>query len=63
MKNQINSKSNTKRKINVNEWIAKYKSKRENLDFIKYKLDAYIDDYDNVSIYYTKDIISGKVKW
>jgi hypothetical protein len=48
--------------VNVKEFSAKYKSKKEIYGFLSGPCKAYLVGYDGVSIYYLRDIILGKKK-
>jgi hypothetical protein len=41
---------------------AKYKSKREVYFFLTVDVEAFLPHYDTVTIYFLKDIVSGKKK-
>ena len=45
------------------EFASKYKSKRECYTFLTLSVKAYMPEYSNVTIYFLKDIISGKRKY
>ena len=48
--------------ITQKEWAAKFRSKRECYKFLTVEAKAYIDKYENVTVYYLKELISGKKK-
>ena len=48
--------------MNVQEFAAKYESKREVYNFLASAVGAYLAGYENVSIYFLRDIVSGKKK-
>ena len=43
-------------------WSSKYASKREQFDFLTTKVKAWLSSYDTVTVYFLKDLISGKKK-
>ena len=47
------------------EFASKYKSKREVYNFLTIECHAYLPCYDNITIYFLKDLIGGrkKSKW
>ena len=47
-------------RIPAAEWQAKYKSKRENFEFLTVQCKAWLSSYDTVTIYFCKDLIKGK---
>jgi hypothetical protein len=53
---------NAKQMILASEFASKAKSKREIFVFLCTNVMAYLPDYDTVTIYYLKDLISGKKK-
>ena len=44
------------------EFAAKYKSKREVYNFLAVDCHAYLPPYDNLTIYFLKDLVSGRKK-
>ena len=48
--------------VNVNEFAAKFKSKREIYTFLTIDGGAYLPDFGNVTIYFLKDLLQGKKK-
>ena len=46
--------------ISSAEFASKYNSKRECYTFLALTVKAYLPDYSNVTIYFLKDLISGK---
>ena len=48
--------------MNVQEFASKYESKREVYNFLASAVGAYLAGYENVSIYFLRDIVSGKKK-
>ena len=49
-------------KVNVQTFAAKYKSKKEIYGFLAGPCNAYLAGYENVSIYYLRDLLIGKKK-
>lgn len=49
-------------KMNVQEFASKYESKREVYNFLAGAVGAYLAGYENVSIYYLRDLVSGQKK-
>ena len=47
-------------RISAAEWQSKYKSKKENFEFLTMELGAWLSSYDTVTIYFCKDLIKGK---
>ena len=47
-------------RISAAEWQSKYKSKRENFEFLTVHCKAWLSSYDTVTIYFCKDLIKGK---
>ena len=48
--------------VNVKEFEAKYRSKREVYTFLTVDGDAYLPPFQDVTAYFLKDIVSGKKK-
>ena len=48
--------------VNVNTFAAKYKSKREVYVFLTIDGNAYLSSFDTVTVYFLKDLVSGKKK-
>ena len=46
--------------INVSTFAAKYKSKREVYTFLSVDGNVYLPPFDTVTVYFLKDIVSGK---
>jgi hypothetical protein len=46
----------------ASEFASKAKSKREIYVFLSINVMAYLPDYETVTIYFLKDLISGKKK-
>jgi hypothetical protein len=53
---------NPTRMMLASEFAAKAKSKREIYVFLSTNVMAYLPDYETVTIYFLKDLISGKKK-
>ena len=49
-------------KISFKEFAAKYSSKREIYNFLAADAGVYLPPYDNVTIYFLKDMMAGKKK-
>ncbi len=47
-------------KISAKEFAAKFRSKKEIFDFLTVEKKAYLSPYHTVSIYFLKDISSGR---
>ena len=45
--------------ITAAEFAAKYKSKREIYNFLTIDAHAYLPAYENITIYFLKDLIKG----
>ena len=48
--------------VTATAFASKYKSKREVFNFLTIDVKAYLPSYDTVSIYFLKDLVSGKKK-
>jgi hypothetical protein len=48
--------------ISYKEFEAKYKSKREIFTFLTVECGAFLPAYDTVTIYFLKDLLSGRKK-
>ena len=46
-------------RISAAEWQSKYKSKKENFEFLTVNCKAWLSSYDTVTIYFCKDLIKG----
>ena len=49
-------------RITAAQFAAKYKSKRECYNFLAIDVGAYLPAYDTITIYFLKDLVSGKKK-
>ena len=49
-------------RVNVKDLAAKMSDKREVYNFVTLDLKAYVPPYDNVTIYFLKDLMSGRKK-
>ena len=48
--------------VSSKEFAAKYKSKREIYNFLACEVGVYLPPYDNVAIYFLKELMNGKKK-
>ena len=48
--------------ISSKEFAAKYNSKREIYNFLACDVGIYLPPYDNVTIYFLKDLMNGRKK-
>ena len=48
--------------VSSKEFAAKYRSKREVYNFLATDVGVYLPPYDNVTIYFLKDLIWGRKK-
>jgi len=48
--------------ISAAEWKSKYASKRDQFNFLTRECKAWLSSYDDVTIFYCRDLISGKKK-
>jgi len=51
-----------KKHITSKEFAAKYRSKREIYNFLATDVGVFLPPYDNVTIYYLKDLLMGRRK-
>ena len=58
----VNVGGNQTTSISSKEFSAKYRSKREIYNFLATDCHIYLPPYDNVTIYFIKDIMFGKKK-
>ena len=49
-------------KISYKEFAAKYRSKREIYNFLACDVGVFLPPYDNVTIFFLKDLMMGKRK-
>ena len=49
-------------KFTYKEWGARFKSKAENYRFLTTEVEAYLPEYHCISVYFLKDLLSGKKK-
>ena len=61
--NQIQDDSQQKSRVTATSFAAKFKSKREVYFFLTVDVKAYLPPFENTSIYWLKDIISGEKKY
>ena len=52
----------TLHRVSAKEFAAKFQSKRECYNFLAVQVEVYLPAYETVTIYFLKDIISGKKK-
>ena len=57
---QINS--NQKRQVTAQAFASKFRSKREIYVFLTVDVKAYLCNCDNLTIYFLKDLVTGKRK-
>ena len=57
-----NAAHNTMAHISSKEFAAKYRSKREIYNFLATDVGVYLPPYDNVTIYFIKDLLFGRKK-
>ena len=62
MGDQINNNLRAKQQITAMQFASKYKSKREVYNFLTVDCHAYLPPYDNLTIYFLKDLVSGTKK-
>jgi len=48
--------------VNVQSFAAKYQSKKECYNFLTVDVKAYLPAFETVTIYFLKDVISGRKK-
>ena len=48
--------------VSSKEFSAKYRSKRELYNFLASDVGIYLPPYDNVTVYFLKDLMAGKKK-
>ena len=62
--NDINMDPNAQRmsKVSAKEFASKFKSKREVYNFLTLDVKAFLPPYENVTIYFLKDLLSGTKK-
>ena len=59
---QVPGGGNQMAQVSSKEFGAKYKSKREIYNFLASDVGVYLPPYDNVTIYFLKEIMGGKKK-
>ena len=62
MEANIGANNNRNVKISAMAFAAKYKSKKEIYYLLTVDANAFLPSYETITIYYLKDIISGKCK-
>jgi len=60
--NLIDTGAPQKVAITAAEFRAKYNSKKECFNFLSVDCKAYLSSYETVTIYFLKDLVSGKKK-
>ena len=58
----VNAGQNMMTHISSKEFAAKYRSKREIYNFLATDVGVYLPPYDNVTIYFIKDLLFGRKK-
>ena len=58
----INQNLRARQQVTAMEFASKYKSKREVYNFLTIDVHAYLPPYDNLTIYFLKDLVSGAKK-
>ena len=61
--NQINEQPNAQQhvsQVSSKEFAAKYRSKREIYNFLATDVGVYLPPYDNITIYFLKELMMGK---
>ena len=58
----VNAGQNMMARISSKEFAAKYRSKREIYNFLATDVGVYLPPYDNVTIYFIKDLLFGRKK-
>lgn len=58
----VDQVANQGSRISSKEFAAKYRSKREIYNFLASDVGVFLPPYDNVTIYFLKDLIAGKKK-
>ena len=57
---QIPANSHQLEKVSSKEFASKYKNKREIYNFLACDVGIYLPPYDNVTIYFLKELMMGK---
>ncbi len=57
-----NQSQASKSKVTAATFAAKFNSKREIFVFLSVEVKAYLCGYDSLTIYFLKDLVSGKKK-
>ena len=58
----VNDGGNQMTSVSSKEFSAKYRSKREIYNFLATDVGVYLPPYDNVTIYFIKDLMFGRKK-
>ena len=59
---RINGNINAPTKVLASAFAAKYSSKRECFNFLSVDCKAYLCSHDTLTVYFLRDLISGKKK-
>ena len=62
MDQQVNAGFKAKHQVTASAFASKYKSKREVYTFLTVDVGAYLPAYETLTIYFLKDLVSGKKK-
>ena len=54
--------ANNRSQLTAAQFASKFKSKREVYTFLTIDAEAYLPNHESVTIYYLKELISGKKK-
>ena len=54
--------ANQQARVSSKEFAAKYRSKREIYNFLACDVGVFLPPYDNVTIYFLKDLMAGRKK-
>ena len=57
-----NAGANQASRVSSKEFAAKYRSKREIYNFLACDVGVFLPPYDNVTIYFLKDLMAGRKK-
>ena len=60
--NQVNQAVSQGSRISSKEFAAKYWSKREIYNFLASDVGVFLQPYDNITIYFLKDLMAGRKK-
>ena len=59
---QVNQAVDQGSRISSKEFAAKYRSKREIYNFLASDVGVFLPPYDNITIYFLKDLMAGRKK-